>query len=702
MSYQIGIDLGTTFSAVAYVDETGKPNMIRNRDNSTTIPSVIYFDGGTPIVGEEAKERQAFGETEIASFFKRSMGEDNFIQYFGDEVYTATDLSAIILKQLKQIAEDHLKTTITDAVITVPAYFENKQREETIEAGRKAGLNVKAIINEPTAAALAYGIKQTVNQNLIVYDLGGGTFDVTVVEVTADEIKVLATGGDHSLGGKDFDDRIIAYVAELFEEKHGIDPLNNLDTMNDLLVKGENAKKMLTSRTSTHLSIVCEGIKETYMITRDLFGELTDDLVERTWSLTNNTLQEANLSWRHITDVLLVGGSTRMPMVHDYIYKAIGKPPLEGVNPDEAVAIGAAIKANLPEENASSKPIFSLGATKSVTDVMSHSLGMVAINDDKTRYINSHILYKNEPIPVKRKKDYQIRTGPNINNMLEIYVTQGESKKPYECSIIGKYTVENIAHQKSGFASIEVSYAYDANGVIQVSAFDKIEGVTLPVERAEVNEDLSWLYEAPKDEEVEIEIKPDLSVLIAVDLSGSMDGTPLKEAQAAATEFINKMDLSHTSIGLIGFANKAELIVPLIDDYDQLQHSVSSYTDVYNNGHLGYGTNSEPFTVAKDVLKDRDGLKFIIVLTDGYWGNQHYAISEAKWCHEQDIDVIAIGFGQADERFLEKIASTSENALFTDVSKLVSSFSKIAQELNHSSLQIGSQKQKSGFLRIFK
>ncbi len=699
MSYQIGIDLGTTFSAVACLNEQGQPVVIRNREGNTTIPSVIYFGEGSPIVGEEAKERQAFGETEVASFFKRSIGEDGFVEYFNDQTYTSSDLSAMILKQLKQIAEEALQTTVTEAVITVPAYFENKQREETIEAGKKAGLHVKAIINEPTAAALAYGINKTIDQNLVVYDLGGGTFDVTVVEVSAERIKVLSTGGDHSLGGKDFDDRILSYVAEQFIADHGIDPLENLDTMNDLL-KGEQAKKMLTTRTKTTISVVCAGIKDTYTITRELFEELTKDLMERTWSLTNQTLNEANVSWRHITDVLLVGGSTRMPMVHSYIEEAIGKPPLKGVHPDEAVALGAAIKANLPDDRPNQKqPTFSLGTTKEIVDVMSHSLGMVVMNEAKTRYVNSIILYKNEPIPVQKKRTYQLQTRPGKGNALEVYVTQGESKRPYECSIIGKYTVENIEHQNKGLAKIEVSYAYDQNGVIQVSANDRLNGKKLPVQRANVSDDLSWLYEAPKEEE-QVEMKPDLSVMIAIDLSGSMSGQPLQEAQRAAQEFIDKMDLSHTSISLIGFADQTKVIVPLTNDYNQLTQSVDSYTQVFDQAELGFGNDSEPFTKANELAHEKDGLTFMIVLTDGHWFNQDEAIQMAKACHDDEMEIIAIGFGQADQHFLEQIATTSENALFTDLNELVSSFSKIAQELNHADNQL-SQK-KTGFLRIFR
>lgn len=699
MGIKIGIDLGTTFSAVGYINDDGKPTVIMDKDGQPMIPSVIYFGDEHPIVGDEAKVRQTFGDVEVASFFKRSMGQESFSEYFKDKAYSSTELSALLLKHLKNLAEETLGEEITEAVITVPAYFENKQREETIQAGKLAGLHVKAIINEPTAAALAYGIKQTVDQNLIVYDLGGGTFDVTVVEISASEIKVLATGGDHSLGGKDWDDRIINYVTELFYQEHGIDPLDSFETMNELMVQGEKAKIMLTNRTETDITILCEEIRETYTITRELFEELTQDLIERTWTLTESTLVDADLSWRHVTDVLLVGGSTRMPMVHDYIEATIGKPPLKGVDPDQAVALGATIKANLADESKAQEPKFSLASSRKVTDVMSHSLGMIAINKSNTRYINSIILRKNQSLPIERKRSYQLQTHPTANNSLDVYVTQGESNKPSECTIIGKYMVSSIPHQRDGRAKIDVIYGYDANGVIRVSAFDTIEKRDLLVEREDIDDNLQWLHEAPKEEEV-IEQKVELSVVIAIDLSYSMVNEPIREAQNATREFINKMDLDHTSISLVGFADQAATFIPLTNDRGQLLDKVSTYEQSVLNCTLGAANDAEPFTEAQAQLQHREGHKYILVLTDGLWRDRIEAINRAKACHDSDIEVIAIGFGGADEQFLNEIATTSENALFTNETELVSSFSKIAQELSDSnSLQM---KKKSGFLNIFK
>ncbi|HZW67566.1 MAG TPA: Hsp70 family protein, partial [Pseudogracilibacillus sp.] len=445
--------------------------------------------------------------------------------------------------------------------------------------------------------------------------------------------------------------------------------------------------------------ILCEGIRETYTITRDLFEELTQDLIERTWTLTESTLADADLSWRHVTDVLLVGGSTRMPMVHDYIEKTIGKPPLKGVDPDQAVALGATIKANLVEEGKAQKPSFSLASSRKVTDVMSHSLGMIAINKNNTRYINSIILRKNQSLPAERKRSYQLKTHRAANNSLDVYVTQGESNEPSECTVIGKYIVSEIPHQTDELAKVDVTYGYDSNGVIHVSAYDTIEKKNLLVEREDIDDNLQWLNEAPKEEEF-LEEKVELSIVIAIDLSYSMVNEPIQEAQNATREFIDKMDLDHTSISLVGFADKAAAFIPLTNNREQLLAKVSTYEQYVLNSSLGVANAAEPFTEARTQLQGREGHKYILVLTDGLWRDQSEAIRRAQECHEADMEVIAIGFGGADEQFLNKIATTSENALFTNETELVSSFSKIAQELSdNNSLQM---KKKSGFLNIFK
>src|SRR6185295_11312763 len=421
-SLAIGIDLGTTNSAIAYINAAGRPEVVPNREGSPITPSVIDFSCDPPRVGEEAKESQGLGEESIASFFKRSMGNPNFVLELGGRPRTPIDLSALVLKKLKEDAEAKLGTPITQAVITVPAYFNNAQREATIEAGRRAGLEVLRIINEPTAAAIAFGLHETkTTQRVLVYDLGGGTFDVSLVEITSENISVLATDGDHNLGGKDWDDRVAVYLGQSFAEAHGVNPVDSSVSFNDLLVRAEEGKKALSSRNSTRVAIHYEGQREAYELTREKFQELTQDLMERTQCLAEQVLAEAGVKWTNLSGVLLVGGSTRMPMVHDYVRRMSGKEPMTGANVDEAVALGAAIQAaiDLREKSGGKQETFFLGGSRRIQDVMSHSLGVIALSEDRKSCINSIIIPKNTPVPSKASKPYQLRTREGQDNQLD-------------------------------------------------------------------------------------------------------------------------------------------------------------------------------------------------------------------------------------------------------------------------------------------
>lgn len=680
-SYSLGIDLGTTYSVMAIVDESGRPTVIKNIEGKATTPSVIYFGDESPIVGDEAKDQQAFGSVEVASFFKRVMGDPHFTYDFNGKTYDTIELSSLILKKLKSDAEEELGQSIKNAVITVPAYFNNSQREATIKAGELAGFHVLRIINEPTAAAIAYGLNEVKDtRNIMVYDLGGGTFDVTIANINEDEIKVLSTNGDHSLGGKDWDDRLAAHFCEQFELEHGMDPLEDEDALNEILVDCENAKKNLTDLSKLNLSIVYKGNKSTFELTRESFENLTSDLIERTWDLAGLALSDGNLSWNDIDDVILVGGSTKMPMVSAFIEQQIGKPPLKGLNVDEVVACGAAIQAKIEMDKLNPKITYSLGASyKKVQDVMSHTLGMVAINEEYTQYVTSKIIPKNKPIPITEQRPYQLKTSAHNENTLEVYVTQGESNLPLECNILGKYTVSNIKHISQDAVSIDVAYSYDENGVVAVTAVQKETGKTLNVIKEPVPDDISWMGRPPVEE---VNMVEPISVVIAIDLSGSMAGTPLKKARAAAADFVSKMDLSYTHISIMGFANKVRVTEPLSQDQSRLEAGIEQLQSLYDRTSLGIGNNAEPFTESFKLLQPRVGVRYVIVLTDGVWYDQDHAIKMAKRCEREGMEIIAIGFGKADSRFLGKIATSDENALFTNVNELQQSFSKIAQEIN--------------------
>ena len=682
MEIAIGIDLGTTFSAVSVVDDVGKPVIVKNALGEPLTPSVIYFESPNNIcVGAEAKEKQAFGEENVASFFKRDMGNSNFSLDFHNETYSAEKLSAILLRKLKEDAEQTLGKKISKAVITVPAYFDDLQKKATIRAAEQAGLTVLRIINEPTAAAIAFGATQNRDQTLLVYDLGGGTFDVTVLKIESGEISVMATGGEHELGGKDWDDRLIRYFGEKFREEFGVDPLEDAVSFNDLMVRAEQTKKQLSTMRNAKFAFVYDGNKGNYEISREKFEEITDDLLERTKFKSEEVLREAGIEWAQLDGVLLVGGSTRMPMVTAWVEKMSGKPPIKGINADEAVCLGAGIQANMELARTGTIPKFALsGKISNIKDVMSHSLGMLAENHDRSRYKNSIIIPKNKKIPAEEVRPYQIRTG-NRNNELELYLIQGETKNVSECRIIGKYVFSDIEHVSRKIAVIDVKYIYDENGTVQVSATQRETGKMLGKTEAEIPANMEWIYGSPMDQDT---VVPPLSVIIAVDLSGSMTGEPLKEAMRAANNFTEQLDLSNASIALMPFADKVEINLELTGNAKDIQEGIKDWAAMFNRGTVGYGNFAHPFDKTLDILKNQDDPRFIIVLTDGVWLCQDEAISAAKRCKEAGIEIIAIGFGSADSDFLRKIATSDENALFTDLGNLVTSFGKIAQELTES------------------
>ncbi len=695
MGIKVGIDLGTTFSAVAKIDEkSGKPEVIKNRYGEAITPSVLCFTpDGNVLFGEDAKEMQEMGDTNAVAFFKRNMGNDQFCVDFFGKTYDAADLSALFLKKLVNEAESECGERIDSAVITVPAYFTHKERQATIDAGKRAGLDVLAIINEPTAAALAYGLNgKDSEQTVLIYDLGGGTFDVTIARIDKDRIDILGSDGNHELGGKDWDDCIARYFVQQFEENYGIDLSEDDEMVASLTVKAESVKKQLTARDEVTIPIVYKGLRGTVTITENTFEDISRFLIGATKELTENLIASVGLTWKNITGVILVGGSTRMRMIHNYVKEMSGKEPLSGINVDEAVALGAAIKANMDDYGDSlikdmlnmfdkNKTQYVIGAKK-VSDVTAHALGMIAISGDGEHYENSVIIPKNTPIPTQKKRSYNFRTRAK-DNELEVYVLQGAYRRPLDNTIIAKYVITNIERVGSRPAVIDVYYQYTSNGVVQVGAIQTETGKKLPIRIENVPDDMSWTDGSPKDNEAEVEL-PQVEILLAIDLSGSMNGEPLYEAKEAMKSFVSRFDSKYTKMGLLAFADSVRMVVDLTDNFKKVVRGIDSI----RVGEVGTCNYGEPFTMALKQMKlshadkDKDILRYLVVLTDGEWADPMDAINKAEICHSDGIEVMALGFGEANNLFLRMIASTNEFASITNLSELSSSFSKIAQTIN--------------------
>jgi molecular chaperone DnaK (HSP70)/uncharacterized protein YegL len=678
MGITVGIDLGTTNSVVARVNQAGRPEVIFNDEGSPITPSVICFRDGEVVVGAEAKELQALGTYPVAAMFKRQMGDEDFIFAVDGHDYSATELSSILLSKLKTGAEATLGQPIEQAIITVPAYFRDPERKATIAAGEAAGLRVIQVINEPTAAAIAYGLGSAAeDERILVYDLGGGTFDVTLLESSSAGLRVLTSAGDHQLGGKDWDDRIIEFLATSFEEEFGVDPLEEAETVADLLVLTERAKKQLTDLSKTRLTISHQGNRGRYLLDRDTLERITNDLMERTISLTESALEDVGLTASQVGSVVLVGGSTRMPMVHKFVERYFGQPPKTGVNVDEAVALGAALMAEQQTRRAAKTSLMGLPGPTRVVDVTNHSLGMIAINGDQSAYLNSIIIPKNTQIPSELTRPYQHRTRQHGDNRLEVFMTQGESDSPGDVVYLGKYVIADVTWEQGGLTIIDVGYHYDVSGTVQVTGRASRTGQPLRVTVEPLPPDVPDRFLRPPQLN---QVPEHLTAYLAFDLSGSMSGSPLSEAKKAAIGFLDNTDLTHCSLGIIGFSDQVKVKLAACQNARQIQAAIGGLTV----GETGGCNGADPFDEVQSRLGGLEGRRIAVVLADGVWNDQRRAVKRAKACHAQGIDVIAIGFGGADRQFLRDIASSDEASFFTTLNGLVETFSTIAQEITQS------------------
>ena len=459
----IGIDLGTTNSCVA-VMEGGKPVVITNAEGMRTTPSVVAFTKtGERVVGEPAKRQAVTNADKTISSIKREMGTDYKVT-IDDKKYSPQEISAMILQKLKSDAENYLGEKVTEAVITVPAYFNDAQRQATKDAGKIAGLDVKRIINEPTAAALSYGLDNENEQRIMVYDLGGGTFDVSIIEIGDGVIEVLSTAGDNRLGGDDFDNVITQYMLDDFKAKEGVDLSTDKMAMQRFKEAAEKAKKELSSSTTTNINLpfitaTAEGPKHFEMnLTRAKFNELTAHLVERTATPVSKALNDAGLNASELSKVLLVGGSTRIPAVQDKVKQLTGKEPFKGINPDECVAIGASIQGGKLAGDAGAGDILLL-------DVTPLSLSIETMGGVATKLIE-----RNTTIPTKKSQIFS--TAEDNQTAVDIHVVQGERQFARDNKTLGQFRLDGIPPARRGVPQIEVTFDIDAHGIVNVSAQD--------------------------------------------------------------------------------------------------------------------------------------------------------------------------------------------------------------------------------------
>ncbi|HWO77700.1 MAG TPA: molecular chaperone DnaK [Bacillus sp. (in: firmicutes)] len=591
----IGIDLGTTNSCVAVL-EGGEPKVIPNPEGNRTTPSVVAFKNGERQIGEVAK-RQAITNPNTIISIKRHMGTDYKVEVEGKE-YTPQQISAMILQYLKSYAEDYLGEKVEKAVITVPAYFNDAQRQATKDAGKIAGLEVERIINEPTAAALAYGLdKMDEDQTILVYDLGGGTFDVSILELGDGVFEVRATAGDNQLGGDDFDQVIIDYLVEQFKKENGIDLSKDKMALQRLKDAAEKAKKDLSGVTSTQISLPFITAGESgplhldVTLTRAKFDELSASLVERTMEPTRQAMRDAGLSAADIDKVILVGGSTRIPAVQEAIKKEIGKDPHKGVNPDEVVALGAAIQGGVIS-----------GDVKDVVllDVTPLSLGIETMGGVFTKLIE-----RNTTIPTSKSQVFS--TAADNQTAVDIHVLQGERPMAADNKTLGRFQLTDIPPAPRGIPQIEVTFDIDKNGIVNVRAKDlgtnKEQAITIKSSSGLSEEEIEKMIkeaeenaEADKKRKEEVELRNEADQLVfqtektLKDLEGKVDDAEVKkaeEAKEALKAAIEKKDLEEIRA-------KKDALQEIVQNltvklYEQAQAGAQAAQD----GAEGAGTNTK-------------------------------------------------------------------------------------------------------------
>jgi molecular chaperone DnaK len=658
----VGIDLGTTFSAIAHVNKYGVPEILHNAEGERITPSVVLFEGEEVIIGTYAKQSAVAYPEQVVEFIKRHMGDDEFTFEYRGEVYSPERLSGFILAKLKHDAELRLGHRIDQAVITVPAYFGDKQRRATIRAGEYAGLRVLSLLNEPTAAAFAYGLTNTSNESkrLLVFDLGGGTFDVSIVRIEGREITVVATTGDHQLGGKDWDDGLIRFAAEQFRARHGMDPLDDLAAYHDLRQKCTSAKLSLTKRPRVNLFYDYRGKILRLELAREKFEDLSAGLVRRCEALTRDVLEDAKLGVDDIDTVVLAGGSTRMPMIREMIRGIFGREPATDINPDECVALGAALTAAIESSRiAGEAPPIDIRTH----DVTSHSLGMVVYRE--ARLYNSRIIERNSRIPCERSRDDYVTTHDGQTTM-DLWLVQGENPDPLECNVLGHFEFYGIPARAAGRSRLSVTFRYNANGIVEVEAMDLDSGQTLAhrlAAGAVTLEDLAR-NRAP------------MNIVLIMDCSGSMYGQNIEEARKAALAFVEAALGPNRQIAVVGFPGG--VFCPLTAELARVQAAISELSPI------GSTPMAEGLGAARDLMKSKAGVQRVyVVLTDGHPDDPDATTSEVTRIRTGGGRIITIGVGaQVRPEFLRAIASRPEDYHFCNESvELQGTFINLATEL---------------------
>ena len=662
-----GIDLGTTISSIGQADDSGRVTLFALRDGSPRLRSVVTIDTDGEIkVGEEAQRLAPLDPDRSFAFFKRSMGTSWEVTEAG-RTWTAPQLSAEVLKALAEDAALACGRRPTQAVVTIPAYFGDDARRATQEAAALADLEVLALLHEPTAACLAHRPERDRTRTILVYDLGGGTFDVSVVRFGRDGDEVLATAGDDRLGGKDWDDVLVDLVAERLFDTIGVDARDDLSVTAELQERAREAKHALSRMPRTSITLHVGGRAQRVEITQEEFEGLASPLFARTEALVERVLADVG-AHATLDEVLLVGGSSRMPRCRAALERTTGLPARSGVDPDAAVAHGAAIAARAA--SAAPRPgLPGLPPPRQVRDVTAHALGFVVLSSDGSRYVNEVMIARNAPIPALETKRQRLDVPRDGSGILDIHMLQGEATRPLDTNPLGRWTFERVPGHRRGHVEIDVSYAYDEQGIVHVSA--AVNGGALdPPAIDRDDRDLRWTDEDPATHAV-----PELAVALVIDVSGSMSGGKLSEAQDACCGFVDVLEEAGVGdhVALVAFGSSAALLAAVGTAPAQVRRAARGL------GIQGSTNLAEGLRVGWGAIGEGGGRRVLVVLTDGHPDSAGAAMSQRETIVRGEGEIIARGVQGADQGFLRQLATGGGELL--GAGELVSSFRGIAQQL---------------------
>jgi molecular chaperone DnaK (HSP70) len=644
----IGIDLGTTISLVGVQHEDGRVSVVSTRDGGSRLRSVVHIaSNGAATVGEAAQRLAPLDPDAVFAFFKRSMGTDWKITSGGRD-WTPQDLSAKVLDALVEDATAELGYRPARAVVTIPAYFGDDARRATLQAADTAGLEVLALLHEPTAACIASRNLIGGDGTILVYDLGGGTFDVSVVAFHPDHTEVLATAGDHRLGGKDWDDLIVDLVAERLSGELDDDPRDDIVLLAELQERAREAKHTLSRLERTAVTLHVNGRVHRVEVDRAEFWARGQALVDRTAELIARVLGDIGGAAR-LDGVLLAGGSTRMPPCAELLRTVTGRSPLAGIDADEAIVRGAAIFATAaPGHGLPPGPAVTRGGlAATISDITAHALGFVVVAADGSRYVNEIMIARNTPLPANATKTHQLQLGRAPHErVLSVYMLQGEAERPLDTDPLGAWRFTDIPGETYGPAAVTVSYSYNADGVVEVTASID-EHALQPPEIDREDRDVAWTEEEPS------RTAGDLAAALVIDVSGSMSGTKLQEAKDACVGFIDELEEVGIPdrVALVSFGSHARTILNFGASPENARQVVRALR-IEGSTNLDAGLQN-----AEHVLTSRSGRRVLVVLTDGEPDDRHAALTVRHRLVGEGIELIARGVAGANQGFLEQLAT---------------------------------------------